>query len=289
MSNIFVKAPIIALVSALATHSTAIAQSHTPRIISAGSTVTELIYALGAEESLVAVDSTSRTFVRGSDIPQVGYHRQLSTEGLLSLAPDMIIGSSEMGPETTIASLSNAGVQVETISTGIDREDLNQRVEHIARLTGKEQKAAVLKRQINVRLDTLEANPLTHSPKVVFVMLSEGRPITVAGSETPVDAVIELAGATNPASAQFESYKPMSIEAVLDLQPDYILIAERTLEAMGSIDDIMAKMPLLAATPAGMNGQIIPIPSRAIIGGFGLESLALAETLHAQFESGRAQ
>ncbi|CAM4342232.1 heme/hemin ABC transporter substrate-binding protein [Vibrio agarivorans] len=255
------------------------------RIISAGSTVTELIYALGAQDKLVAVDSTSQSFVAETDIPQVGYHRQLSTEGLLALAPSIIIGSPEMGPETTITSLKNAGVDVETVSTGIDRASINNRIDQVAMLTDTQNKAQALKADINQRLDSLEGQTLQAPPKVIFVMLSEGRPITVAGQNTPVDAVIKVAGANNPASPQFESYKPMSVEAVLELQPDYILIAERTLGTMGSIDEIIAKMPLLAATPAGANNNIIPIPGRAIIGGFGLESLTLAETLHERFES----
>ncbi|WP_394239746.1 heme/hemin ABC transporter substrate-binding protein [Vibrio astriarenae] len=283
------KKTFLAMAAALLTLSINSYASETPRIISAGSTVTELIYALGAENTLVAVDSTSKHFVEGSNIPQVGYHRQLSTEGLLALAPNMIIGSPEMGPETTINSLSSAGVQIEKVSTGIDRAALNQRVDQVAALTGTEAKAAELKQQINARLDKLETHPLEQAPKVIFVMLSEGRPITVAGKGTPVDAVIELAGAENPASTQFDSYKPMSIESVLELQPDYILISDRTLGIMGGIDTVMAKMPLLAATPAGINQQIIPIPGRAIIGGFGLESLELSEDLHQQFGLGITQ
>ncbi|MDR9831508.1 ABC transporter substrate-binding protein [Vibrio sp. FNV 38] len=287
MNKTFLCQQMVALIGALALATSAYADD--PRIISAGSTVTELIYALGAENTLVAVDSTSKSLVEGNDIPQVGYHRQLSTEGLLALAPDIIIGSPEMGPDTTISSLESAGVQIERVTTGIDREDLNQRVDHVAQLTGRESKAIALKQDINLRLDRLEAQPLSISPKVIFVMLSEGRPITVAGSGTPVDAVIELAGGTNPASTQFNSYKPMSIESVLDLEPDYILISERTLGIMGDINEIIVKMPLLAATPAGLNNQILPIPGSAIIGGFGLESLSLSESLHEQFKSGKTQ
>ncbi|GAL09939.1 periplasmic hemin-binding protein [Vibrio astriarenae] len=65
------KKTFLAMAAALLTLSINSYASETPRIISAGSTVTELIYALGAENTLVAVDSTSKHFVEGSDIPQV--------------------------------------------------------------------------------------------------------------------------------------------------------------------------------------------------------------------------
>nr|WP_086939131.1 ABC transporter substrate-binding protein [Thaumasiovibrio occultus] len=278
-----------ALMLSLSFGASAQADNKEPRIISAGSTVTELVYALGAEDTLVAVDLTSRHFVEGTDIPQVGYHRQLSAEGLMALAPDMLIGSSEMGPETTISTLTNAGVDIEIVTTGIDRADLNTRIDQVAKLTGSEANAPALKDKVNARLDVLENQTLDNAPSVIFVMMAEGRPMTVAGKNTPVEAVIELAGAVNPTAEQFESYKPMSLEAILELQPDYILVSERNWDSMGGFDGILEKMPLLAATPAGQNHNLIKIPGTAIIGGFGLQSLELAETLHNTFQAGSAQ
>ncbi|MDD1829549.1 ABC transporter substrate-binding protein, partial [Photobacterium sp. ZSDE20] len=69
-----------------------------PRIISAGSAVTELVLALGAEEQLVGIDVTSR-FPQSDNLPKIGYHRNLSAEGLLALEPTTLIGSDEMGPD----------------------------------------------------------------------------------------------------------------------------------------------------------------------------------------------
>lgn len=59
--------------------STAIAEG-TEKIVSAGASVTELIYALGAQSQLVGVDVTSVT-PKESPLPKVGYHRALSAEG----------------------------------------------------------------------------------------------------------------------------------------------------------------------------------------------------------------
>ena len=259
------------------------------RIISAGSTATEIIYALGIEDNLVAVDFTSRHQIEGSDIPMIGYHRQLSAEGLLSLAPDMIIGSNEMGPESTLTTLSNAGVNIEVVSTGNDGHDLAGRIDEIARLTGTTERAETLKNSVSQRIEQLERQQPDTPPRAMFVMLAEGRPMTVAGNNTPIDTIISLAGGENPANTQFDSYKPMSIESIIETQPDFILVAERSWDSMGGIEGIMQKIPLLAATPAGSQQNILPVRSAAIINGFGLQSLELAENLHHHFTSGNGK
>ena len=59
-------------------------------------------------------------------------------------------------------------------------------------------------------------------------MIHEGRPANVAGKGTSVDEIIQLAGAINPASAFFTSYKPLAFESLLAMQPDVILVSERS-------------------------------------------------------------
>ncbi|MEZ9874306.1 heme/hemin ABC transporter substrate-binding protein [Vibrio breoganii] len=254
------------------------------RIISVGSSITELMYALDAKEQLVAIDVTSRHFDQSDSLPQVGYHRQLSAEGLMAQNPTHVIGSHEMGPDSTLKLLKSAGIEVITVPSGDSEADLAGRIDAIAKITGKEEQAKALKQDLHQQIETLSNLDSTHQPKAIFAMLSEGRPATVAGSETTIDKIIELAGATNPINGNFSSYKSMSFEAIVGVQPDYILVAQRTWDALGGQQGIIDKFPLLAATPAAADNKIIPIPSSAIIGGFGIESVELSQTLHQTFE-----
>ncbi|MEZ9851418.1 hemin ABC transporter substrate-binding protein [Vibrio breoganii] len=254
------------------------------RIISVGSSITELMYALDAKEQLVAIDVTSRHFDQSGSLPQVGYHRQLSAEGLMAQNPTHVIGSHEMGPDSTLKLLKSAGIEVITVPSGDSEADLAGRIDAIAKITGKEEQAKALKQDLHQQIETLSNLDSTHQPKAIFAMLSEGRPATVAGSETTIDKIIELAGATNPINGNFSSYKSMSFEAIVGVQPDYILVAQRTWDALGGQQGIIDKFPLLAATPAAADNKIIPIPSSAIIGGFGIESVELSQTLHQTFE-----
>ena len=254
------------------------------RIISAGAAITELINAMGAQEQLVAVDVTSKTMVN-DDMPVLGYHRQLSAESLIALNPTRLLGSNEMGPNTTLDLIKQAGIEVNVVNSGETVDDLLARIEQVGELTDTEKEAVELQAQVQAKVETINQNLAKHTSKkkVLFLMIHEGRPANVAGRNTTADSVIRLAGAINPAAGAVESYKPISLEAMVEMQPDIILLSSRTLSQIGSEDDLLKKMPLLAATPAGQNKAVVTIDGTALIGGLGLKSLSEAERLNQVF------
>ena len=267
-----------------ATHSAIAADKAQQRIISAGSAVTELVLALGAEDQLVAIDVTSR-FPQSDKLPKIGYHRNLSAEGLIALQPTTLIGSDEMGPDTAISQLKSAGVDVEIVNTEASVDGLIKRIDQIAKITHTEENSKAVKENVNKQIAALEANqvPQNEAKKVLFLLLHEGRPANVAGSETSPNAIIELAGGINPAADSLTSYKPLSMESMVEMQPDIILVSGRSYQKMGGADAILKSLPMLAATPAGMNKQIITVNGSALVGGLGLASLAEAKRLNARF------
>ncbi|MET2898417.1 hemin ABC transporter substrate-binding protein [Vibrio rotiferianus] len=251
------------------------------RVVSAGSAVTELLIALDAKDSLVAVDVTSQ-LPKEMELPKVGYHRRLSAEGLLALSPTKVIGSDEMGPSTTLEQLKSAGVDVEIVNTEANVEGLVDRIDQIANIMNRETQATALKTEVETQVKALESNQPAKADKkkVLFLLIHEGRPANVAGSETTPDAIIQLAGGENPAAGQLSSYKPLSTEAMVEMQPDVILVSGRSYQTMGGADAILKAMPLLAATPAGMNKNIVTIDGHALVGGLGLKSLSEAKRLN---------
>lgn len=251
------------------------------KIVSAGASVTELIYALDAQSKLVGVDVTSVT-PEGTTIPKVGYHRALSAEGLLALEPTLVIGSDEMGPKPALDQLSRVGVDVEVVNTSSTIEGLNHRIDQIAKLTNSEAKVGELKEKVAQQVEALNSNQPSQSnmKKVLFLLIHEGRPANVAGNGTTPDAIIKLAGGINPAASQIDSYKPLSNEAMVEMQPDVIIVSDRSYEKMGGSDAVLKALPLLAATPAGKNGDIVTIDGHALVGGLGLKSLAEAKRIN---------
>ena len=252
------------------------------RVVSAGSAVTELLLALDAKDSLVAVDVTS-TLPQGMELPDVGYHRRLSAEGLLALSPTKLIGSDEMGPTTTLNQLKSVGVDVEIVNTEANVDGLLHRIDQIVTIMNRESQATNLKQEVKAQVESLQANQPAPSAKkkVLFLLIHEGRPANVAGLNTTPDAIIALAGGDNPAAKKLTSYKPLSTEAMVEMQPDVILVSGRSYETMGGADAILKAMPLLAATPAGQTKNIITIDGHALVGGLGLKSLSEAKRLNA--------
>lgn len=255
-------------------------QAAQERIISAGSAVTELILALHAEQSLVAVDVTSQ-LPEGQPLPKIGYHRRLSAEGLLALSPTKLIGSDEMGPAPVLQQLKSTGVDIEVVNTQANVDGLKARIDQIAAILNKPQEAQQLKSLVDQQVQSLKANqPTEQKKKVLFLLIHEGRAANVAGTDTTPDAIISLAGAINPAADKITAYKPLSSESMVEMQPDVILVSGRSFEKLGGPDAFIKMMPLLAATPAGQNKQIMAIDGAALVGGLGLKSLAEAKRLN---------
>ncbi|WP_406732939.1 ABC transporter substrate-binding protein [Vibrio scophthalmi] len=280
---------LVASSSLMAQQHTESQSAQTNRIISAGSSITELIVALGAKEQLVALDVTSKKYNQDEKLPLVGYHRQLSAEGLMALSPTHLIGSHEMGPDSTLTLLKNGGIDVETVPSGDTEQDLFNRIDKIAAITGTQDNAVDLKASIQSKLDAIQQRDVADAPKVLFAMLSKGRPATIAGDKTTIDVIVKLAGGQNPAKSMMSSYKPVSQEAMVEMQPDYLLVTKRAWQALGGKEGILKEFPLLAATPAGSQDRIIAVNGSAIIGGLGIESLVLADDLFNQFHPKESQ
>jgi len=257
------------------------------RLISAGAGITELVLALGAGDELVAVDSTSVLPSSQASVAKLGYYRMLSAEGMLALEPTLVIGSSAMGPDTSLALLKSATIPVVKLPAANDRASLMHNIDILGQLLKRTSQANELKTQLGNSLDAIELKQQkivkAESPKVLFILLQEGRPARVGGDDTAADIIIKLAGGENIAG--FSGYKSLSQEGILSLQPELILISTRTqstdekIVTGSSFDAAIKSMPLLIFTPAGKNKHIEALPSEALLGGLALSAIEAADLL----------
>lgn len=246
------------------------------RIVSIGPATTELILALGGEQSLVATDVSSPE-PRG--VPKVGYHRALAAEGILSLSPTLVVGSDEMGPNSTLDQLRRANVKVEVMATAPTLANLNERIDTLAHLLGDQAAGSKLKEEIAAQSDTLAAQAKQNKPlKVAFLLLHKGQPTSIAGGNTTASALVTLAGGVNPV-AGLHDYKPVSTESLIELQPDLVLVSGRDWQQYQDLDAVLSQVPALSATPAGKNKAIHAIDGHALQGGLSLRSLQQANQI----------
>lgn len=260
---------------------------HEIRLVSAGTGVTELVLALDAGNELIAIDSTSYVPEGLAHVAKLGYHRMLSAEGIIALSPTLVIGSDVMGPETTLNVLKQAHIQVVQLPATNDEPQLMSNVDTLGQLLNRPDNAIKLKQDLHQQLQSLadkkqQISDAGAQPKILFMLLQEGRGARVGGKGTAADTIIALSGAQN--IAEFDGYKSMSQEGILSLQPDIILLSKRsdnpTEQTNAHIaQELIKEMPLLAHTPAGKNGHIQTLAPQALLGGLGISAISAADTL----------
>lgn len=248
------------------------------RILSAGSSITELVLALEAEPQLVAVDSTSE-LPAGRELPRLGYHRQLSAEGILSTRPSLVIGSDQMGPASAIELVRQAGVQVERLPEAMTAAQLANNIARLGALLDRAPQASALQVKVQQRAARLAHQRASQPKPTVFLLLGDGNSVQIAGRNTLANSLIETAGGSNPAARQVEGYKPIAMEAIVAMAPQVILISRRHLTDGANLSQLFSQFPLLRHTPAAQYNALVGINGKALIGGFGLSTLSEAERL----------
>lgn len=266
----------IPLVLALAAPQSALGQE---RILSLGGSVTEIVAALGAADRLVGRDSTSTYPAHVMDLPDVGYFRALSPEGVLSLAPDLILTEAGAGPEETLDVLQAAGVPVISAPDDTTPEGLLAKIGTVAAALDLKAEGAALAEEVSRGLEEAarNAHAVTDRKRVLFLLSLQGGRVMAGGAGSTADSMIRLAGGSNAASG-FDGYKQMTDEAVVAAAPDIILLMEAEGDRALTDADILSH-PALAHTPAARTGAILRMDGLLLLG-FGPRTPQAAATLH---------
>ena len=244
------------------------AASDASRVTVAGGSITEIMYMIDAEDSIIAVDLTSNFPERASSHPQIGYVRALSAEGILSLDPTIIIGENDMGPPAVLEQINRTGVEVAIVPEEHSVLGVKAKVKCIAGIVNKKIEAQRLfEEKLDPAIDKLEIASQKVSEKntkAIFILgLQSGSPL-IGGMDTSANGLIEMIGAKNVLSS-FEGWKPVSTESILMAEPDVILISNRGLNAFGDVESLR-QHPALALTPAAKNNNIIAMDGMAMLG-----------------------
>ena len=237
-----------------------------PRVVSAAGAITEAVYALGSQDRLVAVDTSSVYPTEALELPQVGYARQLAAEGILSVHPTLLLITDDAGPPNVLAQVEKAGVRIVRLTNGHTPDAAEQRIRVIGEELGKptEAKALIASMHVEVSAARARAESARSRPKVLFIYSRGGGVMNVAGRGTAADSIISLAGGEN-AVRDYEGYKPLTAEAAAVAAPDFILVTSRGLESSGGVDALL-KQPGLSLTPAGKEKRVIAMDDLLLLG-----------------------
>src|SRR5690554_2311652 len=206
------------------------------RIISLNGAITEIVSALGYQNQIVGVDVTS-TFpqeVKENAI-DLGHVRSISLENVISLQPTLVLASDKDLNPDLIAKLKDAKIDVRTIHQELSVEGTKTFIKDVAAAIGDHNYNSLIE---EIDADFAKVTPFETKPKVLFIYARGAGTLMVAGKNTPMQRIIEIAGAENAVN-DFEDFKPLTPEALIQSNPDYLLFFETGLQSLGGINGVL--------------------------------------------------
>ena len=196
------------------------------KIITIGGCVTEIVFDLGLGRNVIAVDQSSTSPLKVKELPQVGYIRAISSEGVLSMFPDIILTTTDIGPPNALEQIKKSGIEVHVFKSPHSFDDILSLISQISTLLNVEPEGKKLIKELSlIAKKTKEIkDEYSYSPKIAFFMNPSDGSYSAAGSRTRADYLIEFIGGINVFSDQFQRYKKVSKEAIVAVDPDFILI-----------------------------------------------------------------
>lgn len=233
------------------------------KMITLNGGITEIVAALGHEKEIVATDVTS-TYPEGlkTSAENLGHVRSITIEPIMAVSPTLILASDKDINPDLMGKIKSSGIKTETFKQEYSVEGTKKLIADVAKAIGNNDY-----QKLNDKIDSdlAQVQTLTKKPKVLFIY-ARGNMMMVSGRNTPMAALIGIAGGENAVN-DFEDFKPLTPEAVVKANPDILFLFSSGLESSGGIEGVL-KAPGVAQTNAGKNKKVIAMDG-GLISGFG--------------------
>lgn len=233
------------------------------KIVSLNGGITEIISALGHEKEIVATDVTS-TYPETlkTTAKDLGHVRSMTIEPIMAVSPSLILATDKDINPDLLSKIKSSGIQTELFKQEFSVEGTKKLIGEVAKVVGN---TDYQKLNDKIDADLKQIQPIAKKPKVLFIY-ARGNMMMVSGKNTPMAALINLAGGEN-AINDFEDFKPLTPEAVVKANPDVLFFFTSGLQGSGGNEGVL-KMPGVSQTNAGKNKKIIAMDG-GLVSGFG--------------------
>jgi iron complex transport system substrate-binding protein len=240
------------------------------RIVCLSKHLTEMVFALGKGHDIVAVDLSSTYPDSAKLLKTVGYHRALSPESIISMNPDLVIHSNDIGPENVLPQITKAGLNIKAFGGANTIDSARFLLKELGKFFGLEHKADSIVGKMDQGIarasDSLKALHVTDSPRVMIIHfgLRNNNYFVMSGRNGVGDKMLRMAGC-QPATYDGKGAREMSPEAVALANPDIIIATDYGYDRMGSMDKFISSVPGVALTNAGKNKRVVRFEEHDLI------------------------
>jgi len=232
----------------------------TNKIVTAGGTVTEIVFALGMGDRVVAIDQSSSFPSEIKSLPSVGYYRDMSAEGILSTGLDTLLVLEGGGRKEVLQQVKAAGVKVIVYRKATSIGSLIELVKNIGGDLEKQDAAKQLVKNIQASLPEA-SNEIKGSG--LFLLSAGERGLIAAGSETVPQLLFDYVGVKNVASHQ--GFKTLGLESLAILQPDFLFAPAHSVAGIGGAK-AFCNQPSLALLQAAKECRLLVMDSLLALG-----------------------
>lgn len=193
------------------------------RIISLVPAVTEILFALGLQDRLVAVTDYCDYPPAAKELPQVGLYSRPSLESILLFKPDLVIASAGMNRPSLVKRLEGLNIPVYVVNPHNIAESI-ETIRNLGSLNGRSMEAEDIVTAMQARIDRLEEQlSVERKPQILTLIMLQ--PLTVAGPDTFIDDIIKRSGGENVVPAGPSRYPTWNSEALLAIDPEVIVVS----------------------------------------------------------------
>ena len=248
-------------------------------IVVAGGSITEIIYFLNLQNKLVGVDVTSNYPLNAKKLPSIGYIRNLSIEGLLSLKPNLILAEESIGPPIIVKQLNKTSVEFRMIKNNYTIDGINEKFLCISKILDVEIKNNIdYKKFVNnvKKLKSFVKNNNKEKKDILLILMMKGTSPIIAGKNTSGHGFIKMIGQNN-SMGKVSGWKPVSSEQILIANPNYIIVTKRALKDFTSIEKFL-KLPGISSTKAAKNKNVFIKDGMSLLG-YGPRTINVAKEI----------
>lgn len=233
------------------------------KIVTLNGGITEIVAALGHEKEIVGTDVTS-TYPESlkATAKDLGHMRSMTIEPIMAVSPTLILASDKDINPDLMGKIKSSGIKTEVFQQEFTVDGTKKLIADVAKAIGN---TDYQKLNDKIDADLKQVQPIAKKPKVLFIY-ARGNMLMVSGKNTPMAALIGLAGGENAVN-DFEDFKPLTPEAVVKANPDVLFFFTSGLQGAGGNEGAL-KMPGVSQTNAGKNKKIIAMDG-GLISSFG--------------------